>query len=310
MLGSENKDMKNEFIEDASFFFKKASELIVNRETLSKLDVVEGILFFSLGMERVLKGLLYNINPIYVLKSQDFKNSVSIFYSERLLPNFKQNQEIAKSPDADVLTFKLSLLRAKSISKITESNTALLFALSNYRDIIAHNQLSLLEVDKAKTLLLRDFYKLIRDYCGELNLPASPFMGSFEIKLASISSEHQESIEEKVKIKLESHLKRWEQLKNVPGFIEKMGSRTKSVQESSYKSRDSFSEIAECPACHNDSLISIEIDFDYSEGQVTPIGAFVSSLKCLFCKLVIEDYDEMDYLNLNDLLIGDYEDVL
>jgi len=302
--------MDNEFIKDGSFFLRKASELIASRDTLSRLDIVEGILFFSLGMERLLKGILYNLNPIYVLKSQDFKNSVSIFYGDNLLPNFKHNQEIAKSPNADVLTFKLSLLRAKSVSNVTESNTALLFALSNYRDIIAHNRLSLLEVDTAKILLLRDYYKLIRDYCGELDLPASSFMGSFEIKLGSMSSEHQESIEEKVAIRLESHSKRWEQLKKVDGFVDKMASRTKSRRESSYKSRDSYSEIAECPACHNDALINIEVDFDFSDGQVTPVGAFVSSLKCLFCKLVIEDYDVMDYLDLNDVLTGDYEDVL
>jgi hypothetical protein len=87
MLGSENKDMKNEFIEDASFFFKKASELIVNRETLSKLDVVEGILFFSLGMERVLKGLLYNINPIYVHKSSIVKDYCQISNKTKKSPN-------------------------------------------------------------------------------------------------------------------------------------------------------------------------------------------------------------------------------
>jgi hypothetical protein len=270
--------------------------------------VIEGLLFFSLGMERILKGILYNLNPIYVLKAQDFKNSVSIFYKDRLLPNFKQNQEISGSPDTDVLTFKLSLLRAKSISKTTENNTALLFSLSNYRDIIAHNHLSLIDIEKAKILLLRDFYKLIRDYSNELNLKISYFLGPSEIKLASISSKYQESIEDKVKIKLESHKKRWEQLKEQPGYVDKMREKTESIYEASFKNRESFAEKLECPACHNLALITIEVDIDYSEGQANPIGAFVSSLKCHFCKLVIEDYDEMDYLNLNDVLVNDFEE--
>jgi hypothetical protein len=291
--------MPNKFIKDASFFIKKTGNIII-KESLSEADTIENILFFALGMERVLKGILANLNPIYVLKSQDFKNSVSILYKEHLLPNFQQNQEIANKPDTDVLTFKLSLLRAKSISKTTEKHTALLLSLSNSRDIIVHNDLSLLDIDKLKKLLLRDFYPLMRDYCSELGLQLKSFVDS-EIKLSTISSKHQESIEEKVKMKLESHKKRWEQMKSNPGFVAKRKQKTSSIQQGSI-SRDSYTEIFECPACLNDALLTVDIDFDYTDDEVYPIGAFVSKLRCLYCKLFIEDYDEIDYLNLNEYL--------
>ena len=152
-------------------------------------------------------------------------------------------------------------------------------------------------------MLLRDFYPLIRDYSVELDMPLSHFMGPSEIKLATVSAEHQESVQDKLKIKIESHIRRWEQLKNVSGFIEKMKSKTVQAVQSSKRNRDSFYELTSCPACENDALLSVEIDYDYCEGQVNPIGAFVSNLKCLFCKFVIEDYDEIDHLGLNDLLI-------
>ena len=58
-----------------------------------------------------------------------------------------------------------------------------------------------------------------------------------------------------------------------------------------------------CPACSNDALLTAEVDFDYCEGQVHPVGVFVSGLRCLFCKLDIEDYDEIDHMKLNELIL-------
>lgn len=299
--------MDNKYLKDASYFLIRAGGFI--EPEMTKDDVIEALLFFALGTERILKGILFNLNPIYVYKTQDFKNTVPLLYIERLLPNYNQNKEISKSPDADVLTFKLSLMRAKSISVTSEKNTSMLFSLSNFRDIIVHNELSSLDIEKSKKLLLRDFYPLIRDFSTELDLPINYFLGPREIKLASISSEHQESIEEKLNIKLDSHRKRWEQLKNVSGFAEKMKSKTGMAYQAFRERRDKFIEITECPACNNDALLTVEVDFDYSEGQVQPMGVFVSKLNCLFCKLTIEDYDEIDHLKLNDLLIpeGDFE---
>lgn len=297
--------MTNEFLNDASFFLQRASKVIISKKEIEKGGVIEGILFFALGMERVLKAILFNLNPVYVYKSQEFKNSIYLLYKDHLLPNFQKNKEIARSPDADVLTFKLSLLRAKAISETTEKHTSLLFSLSSYRDIIVHNNLSFLNIDKARTLLLRDFYPLISDYCKELKLPLNFFTGPVKSELVSITSEHQESIGEKIRIKLESHLQRWKEHKKESGFLEKMQEKTISIYETS-KTKDSLIELIECPACNNDSLLYFELDFDYPD--TTPVGIFVSELRCLFCKLIIEDYEEIDYLKLDSILMDmEYE---
>jgi hypothetical protein len=126
----------NEYLKDASFFLRRAAGLI--EEGMPREKTIEASLHFAFGMERLLKSILFDLNPIYVYKSQEFKNTAPLLYRDRLLPNASHNREIAKEPDADVLTFKLSLLRSKSISQIADRHTNLLFSLSNFRDIIAH----------------------------------------------------------------------------------------------------------------------------------------------------------------------------
>lgn len=299
--------MENEYINDSTFFLTRAASK--TKETMSTEVVVEAILFLALGVERLLKGVLFALNPVYIYKAQDFKNTVSLIYGERLLPGWKDNKEIAGSPDADVLTFKLSLLRTKAISQTAEKHTSMMFALSNWRDIIVHNALSRLDIEKCRTLLLRDFYPLMTDFSTELNISISKFLGSHSIRLASLSSIHQESIEEKVKVRLDAHAMKWEQLRNMPGYAEKMKNKNESVLRAGANRRDTLLDLVPCPACKNDAILSGEVDFDYDDDHAWPVGVFVSSLKCLFCKLEVEDYDEIDHLELNTHFIPE-EDFL
>jgi len=299
--------MKNDYMDDSPFFLTRAAAK--TKEKMSKAAVVEAILFLALGVERLLKGILFALNPVYIYKTQDFKNTISLIYGDKLLPGWAQNKEISGSPDGDVLTFKLSLLRTKAISKAAEKHTAMLFALSNWRDVVAHNALSMLDIEKARTLLLRDFYPMVRDFSSELNLSMSRLLGSHEIRLASLSASHQESIEEMVKVRLDAHARRWAQLQNVPGYATKMKNKNESAVRAAANKRDTFVGLVPCPACENDAILTAEVDFDYDYGNVWPTGAFVSSLKCLYCKLEVEDYDEIDYLELNTYITPepDYE---
>ena len=292
--------MKNGYMDDISFFLTRAAAKTKDR--MSEEAVVEAVLFLALGVERLLKGILFGLNPVYIYKNQDFKNTVSLIYGDKLLPGWAQNKEISGSPDGDVLTFKLSLLRTKAISKAAEKHTSMLFALSNWRDIVAHNTLSKLDIEKCRTLLLRDFYPLVRDFCSERNLSITRLLGSHEIRLASLSADHQESIGEKIKVKLDAHTRRWEQLKNVPGYATKMKNKSESLVRAAANKRDSFVELVPCPACKNGAILTAEVDSDCSEGYVSLTGAFVSSLRCFYCKLDVEDYDEIDYLELRSYI--------
>lgn len=287
----------NHFFNDSFIFLRSVSSTI--NESMSKSNTILSTMTFALGMERILKGILYSINPLYVLKDPNFKNSISVLYRDKMLPDMKGNIEISSNPDADVITFNLSILRAKAVSPITNSQSALLHFLSSCRDIIAHHELSFLKFEKMKSLLLKDFYPLLLEYSKELNIPQSKIFASNNIRLATISSNHQESIEDKVQIKIEGHKERWAVLSKQPKYIEKQRKTTENILNT-YGTSVSLT----CPACENKAIVFLEADYDcdFHEGTSWVTGIFVTSLNCRFCKLQIDDYEEIDFLNLNEKL--------
>jgi hypothetical protein len=64
----------NNYIRDAGEFLCRAAKLF-DSDLLDE-RLVDALWLTALGLERVLKGILHDINPVYVLKSQDFKHSV------------------------------------------------------------------------------------------------------------------------------------------------------------------------------------------------------------------------------------------
>ena len=58
---------------------------------------------------------------------------------------------------------------------------------------------------------------------------------------------------------------------------------------------------AECPACGNVAKFSAELDYDYSDGQVYPVGVYPTALRCPFCGFYTDDGEEMDNLGLQEV---------
>jgi len=199
--------VKNEYQNDAMQFLRRTSDIV--SEKMSSQDVVEAILFLALGMERVLKGVLFKINPAYVYKISEFKNTAPILYPH-LMVSKSDGKELANSPDCDVLSFRQSLSRARFFSTASAKHMSLLFSLSNFRDIIAHNLISGLDQSKAQKLPLRDLYPLLSDFQQELNVKPEEIFGSNQRRLVSISIEHQDSVNDRLAIKLGFHKRQWE----------------------------------------------------------------------------------------------------
>jgi hypothetical protein len=72
---------RNDFHKDSFQLFKKVSKQIADNELSTDLAVVEITLLFAVGIEKLLKGLIYDVNPLYILESPDFKNSVPLTYN-------------------------------------------------------------------------------------------------------------------------------------------------------------------------------------------------------------------------------------
>jgi len=184
------------------------------------------------------------------------------------------------------------------MSQVTLQHKGLLFALSGYRDVIAHCDLDLLDTNNTRLLLLRDVAPLLKEYAAELGVPMTHFVAGLELRLLALAAENQEDVERRVRMKLDGHARRWEQLRNVPGYSEKMGEKTSNITQVRHW------DVLECPACHNEALAEIDADYVYEKeiDEAIFMGVFVKQLRCLYCKLVIKDYREIDHLRLNELL--------
>jgi hypothetical protein len=284
----------NNYLKNTQFFLKKASS-IISRD-IDEEQVIDATLFFALGIERLFKSILWNINPIYILKDQSFKNTAPILYKEELLTkNLSSNKEFSTNPDSDVLTYRISLLRTKEFSPTTAKYFNTLFAISNYRDIIVHRPLSELNINKLKKVLLEDFICILKDYAIELNIPIIELIGDKIHSLEFLSNEFAGGVEEKVQKKIEFYRSEWERIKNDPSQQERISSLQRI-----YTEKNAYNH-AECPACSNVAVFSAEIDYDYSDGMVTAGGVFPTELKCPFCGFYVSDSKEMDILKLHEI---------
>ena len=283
---------KDNYLKDAQFFFKKVSALI--SKEINDQQIIDATLFFALAIERLLKSILWNINPIYVFKEQSFGNTAPTLYKHKLITSNLASKEFAPNPNSDVLTFRVSLLRAKEFSFTTNKYYNTLFNLSNYRDIIVHKCLIELELEKLKKILLEDYIGIAKDYANELNMPLTRLIGDKIHDLEFLSKEFAGNIEEKVKKKIEFYRKEWERIKNDPLQQERVSNLFKT-----HTDKEAYDH-AECPACSNIAVFSAEIDYDYSDGMVYAAGVFPTELKCPFCGFHVSDAKEMDFLKLHE----------
>lgn len=283
----------SDYLDDGAFFLREGSAKI--SEHMDRYTCIQSVLNVALGIERILKEILFRVNPLYILINPDFKNSAPLFYGEKIIDSEKSNKDMEKTPNGDVLTYSNSLLRACYFSKSTLDNKSLLFKISNYRDIIAHNKLSLINVDELKILLQRDLYRLVKSYSEEMGCSDSKFFGNANIKLADLSASLQEDVALSLAALFESHLSRWKQLKNRPGFINDKDKVTEEIMLTDNK------KTCTCPACKNTAIIYGKniSEFNVVTHQLNHIGTRVSALKCQYCKLILTDYKYLDYLGLS-----------
>jgi hypothetical protein len=291
----------NEYYKDVPLFFKKAvSVALKNKE--KNASAFEGILFFALGMERLLKGILYDINPIYILKNQDFKHSAPSIYKSRFISGTGKNNEVSASPDSDVLTFKLSLARAKLFSESAAKHSNFLYSLSNLRDIIVHRPLNELATDSFHKILRKELFAVIKDFSSEIPLSLEELLGKRCQELQVLHEKLQESelFEKEIKNKFSRHKEFWESHRKDKNHIETANISTARLK--SDPSREYMYEVIKCPVCDNESLVKIEPDYDVADGQGYISGVFVESLKCYYCGLELSDYEELDHFDINSIL--------
>ena len=294
----------DEYLFDAQRLIGMAGKDI--SEGMDNTEVIAATTFFSLGVERLLKFILADVNPVFVLSNGDFKNAAPCLYKHRFV-NDDQHSVTSRKPDHDVVSFRLALQRALLFSAGVKENSQLLYSLANDRDILAHRPLSELDIPKAKRLLAKDAYKLLNDICSERSIPTNSFFGEDDDRLKTLSDKLQgeEAFAQNMTAKLEHHRALWVERSSTPEFVAQAENQTASLLQRS--GQDFSYEPIDCPACSQEAVARIEPDYDYDPAERTSFvtGVFVDSINCCFCDLKLTDYEELNYVDANSILIGD-----
>jgi hypothetical protein len=291
--------MSDEYLEDAKKLIGMCSRHI--SEEMDEDGAIQGALFLALGMEKLLKHLLVKINPIFILKSSDFKHSAAALYSHLFCSDGEG--EVAKQPDTDVLTFRSSLTRARVFSAAANTNSQLLYSLAGWRDVIVHRPTS--EVDKAvlARMLKKDAVELLSSFATELNLDLSDFLGLETSRLVDLSKKLSDQVkfEERMEELLTSHRVLWEHRKKTNQLIfEQATAITRNLLKQT--GPDFMYDEVSCPACGNTATVRIEPDYDSADGESYLAGVYVQELSCFFCSLRLQSYEELSFFGVNDLL--------
>ncbi len=275
----------NSYIKDSGLFFKEVSKGI--KDNLSNNDLIQLSFNLALGCERLLKGILYDINPTYIFIEPDFKHSIQVLYKDKIVSESVKSNDLASKPNSDVITFSNSLLRAQIISNSARNHKNTLFAISNIRDIIAHCELSLLDKKKMEEILKRDYYTMIKAFAEEHNIKPYHFFAGSAIKLSRISGALQTDLKKKFELLIDEHKGKWKSLSNTPGFIAEKNKITEEIFNTGNKFK------IDCPSCENVALLYYKPVKEFhkilDEMKEVTIGVQPKKLKCQYCKLEISD---------------------
>ncbi|KAA1153209.1 MULTISPECIES: hypothetical protein [Pseudoalteromonas] len=287
----------NPYIEDSKIFFSSVATQI--EAEMDKATVINATMSFALAMERVLKAILYDINPVYILMEPSFKNSVAALYASEIKYKTK---EVSDSPNEDVITYRTSLIRAEIVSEFAHAKKPILFYLSQCRDIIAHNELKHLDIERMKLMLKKDFYTISQDVANVFNLNIHNLLAHQDTRLSLLSYPLQESVSDKVSILLGMHKRKWQSLKSKPGYLEDKDKMLHQILSTPNKFQ------CVCPACDKTSVLYTKPEVEYNKfmNQEVVTGYFITRLKCVYCKLDISDYDDLSHLNK----INDYQELI
>jgi len=277
----------NNYFEDSKLFFRNSAKVI--KRDMEKGELINSTMSFALAIERVLKGILYDLNPLYILMKPEFKNSIAAIYGDKVI---NSTSEVSNSPDSDVITYRKSLLRAEVISDFAHKNKSLLYYLSECRDIIAHNELQLLDLERMSLMMKKDFFTISQQISDISGINIRSLLSQQENRLSQISAELQDSVPEKVNIILSNHKNKWAILKKTDGYIEDKD----NIYQQIISTPNKFS--CECPACNKKAVLFVrpETELNQYMNQEIVLGYFINKIKCVYCKLEITDYELISYL--------------
>lgn len=291
----------NEFYKDAAYFSSRCVPLLDPKMPMD--NTIDSVLHFAFCAERLFKGVLWDIDQRLVLENSKDENCFAVLHRDKLIPTVEAN--LGDKVNRNTITFKEAMLKAKNFSQVTHDHLGVLTKLSDYRGILAHRFLSYLDPAEARRFTLKHFYPIVSGFITEHKLTETDFLPDRAAELKKFADDiaKEDRFSEKMEALLEQHLQEWEKRKDDAEFVDKARRLTEITLDDEQQG-DHFHHVTTCPACEEDAAVRFEVDWDVegSGGDAWITGVYAAGMYCEFCDLELNDYEQIDYFKLNEML--------
>lgn len=273
----------NPYLRDAPYFLQRAVAGIVDEK-----DGAENLthaLDLALGIERVLKGILWKEHPGYTLADERFQNMAAVFQAD----NLKKIGIDKEKGNADSITYRTAATRARIFSNATHDQFAVLMKLGYVRDVVVHNDLTQIDLKELTFFLRRNLHPILTAFTSEKLIDGKQLMGKNETLVAKMAIDYIEDLRERVAKRLAHHLEI---------FRRRQAPIEYALPAIAPARTDQMDTRVECPACCHEAYVREEVDFDIVDRQAVPMGMFISHLHCPHCRLFVEDYEELKEMGI------------
>jgi len=258
-------------------------------------EIEDATFFFALGMERVCKGLLFDINPSFILETSKFAEIVTALYPDKIID--ASAPEISNSKAPNYSKFKDLISRSAHFYQACAKNKDILNNLREYRNTLAHRPLRLFVHAEVHKWLIGVYYPVVSSILEEAKIEYVQALGSRAQLLENLSrnAKHEEEVARRVAATLSTFRSKWEKLNNQK-YMQLSNAKTNIDLTQSRSTHDNSYDQYSCPACRNPAVLEVEPDFDFADGVGFLSGVYPLELRCHYCGLTVNDYEDLSYL--------------
>jgi len=287
----------NVYLSDGIRNLRRASHII--NCMMSEEEVEDATLFFAFGMERMCKGLLFEINPSFILDVAKFADVVNALYLDRVTdknaPELKSSKQVAFSSFRDLIN-KCSIFYAD-----VKGNKDILNNLREYRNILVHGSFQNFEHQKTHKWLIGVYFPVVYEILKVCEIEKESVFGAKSdlLEKLALNAKHEEEIQKRVSAMLEASRVKWDCQRNEKHVRTSAINTAADVGQPRSVHDNAFYRYP-CPSCANTAVLEVEPDFDYSDGCGYISGVYPTEVRCHYCGLMVSDYEDVSYLIGND----------
>ena len=295
--------IEQDYLADAKRHLTSAAQHI--SAGMSDEERFHAVVLAAVGVEKLLKHLLAQINPALILEKMTFASLMVVFHADNVTGPDHHLNALTEKAKTNVIGFSEAIDHASYVCEGVKTHKGLLHALRGYRDVMLHRFSGEVDARTCDVLLCRDLVTALEaiSECLVSDGAAELIGGINYEKMARLSAETAaiENLRAHMTNLLEHHRLEWLAAERDAETIARATRRTSSEAERSNSNE------CRCPACGQRAIETLEFEVDWEwdsvDQQPVPeiVGANAIEIECYYCGLHLTGYDEIAYAETHGL---------